>query len=110
MMQAANFVPARSQAFAAMLCVGTGWLIDREPEAARVMYRRYVAQGALVPFGARFGHDCPTPEFESARTRLAFERVRAAKNATRRYGPYAVVALVLLGGIGVWRRRRRTTG
>lgn len=110
MMQAANFVPARSQAFAAMLCVGTGWLIDREPEAARVLYRRYVAQGALVPFGAHFGHDCPTPEFESARTRLAFERVRTAKNAMRRYGPYAVVALVLLGGIGVWRRRRRTTG
>ena len=104
-MQAANFVPARSQAFAAMLCIGTGWLIDREPKAARVLYRRYVADGALVPFGARFGRDCPAPEFERARERLTFERVRDAKIAVRHYGPWIAGVFALLIGGWFWRRR-----
>ncbi len=104
-MQAANFVPARSQAFAAMLCVGTGWLIDREPEAAQVLYRRYVADGALVPFGAHFGRDCPAPDFERARERLKFERVRAAKIAVRHYGPWIAGVFALLIGGWFWRRR-----
>ncbi len=104
-MQAANFVPARSQAFAAMLCTGTGWLLDREPEAARVLYRRYVAEGALVPFGAQFGRDCPAPEFERARERLTFERGRAARRAVRDYAPWIAGVLALIVGGWFWRRR-----
>ena len=104
-MQAANFVPARSQAFAAMLCTGTGWLLDREPEAARVLYRRYVAEGALVPFGAHFGRDCPAPDFERARERLKFERVRDAKIAVRDYAPWIAGVLALIVGGWFWRRR-----
>lgn len=104
-MQAANFVPARSQAFAAMLCTGTGWLLDREPEAARVLYRRYVAEGALVPFGAHFGRDCPAPEFERARERLTFERGRAARRAVRDYAPWIAGVLALIVGGWFWRRR-----
>lgn len=104
-MQAANFVPARSQAFAAMLCAGTGWLLDREPEAARVLYRRYVAEGALVPFGAHFGRDCPAPEFERARERLTFERGRAARRAVRDYAPWIAGVLALVVGGWFWRRR-----
>lgn len=104
-MQAANFVPARSQAFAAMLCTGTGWLLDREPEAARVLYRRYVAEGALVPFGAHFGRDCPAPEFERARERLTFERGRAARRAVRDYAPWIAGVLALVVGGWFWRRR-----
>ncbi|MBL0029883.1 MAG: hypothetical protein IPO95_12745 [Rhodanobacteraceae bacterium] len=106
-MQAASFVPTRSQAFAAMLCTGTGWLIDREPEAAHVLYRRYVADGALVPFGAHFGRDCPAPEFERARERLKFERVQAAKQAVRDYAPWIAGVVALLIGGWFWRRRRR---
>jgi hypothetical protein len=105
-MQAANFVPARSQAFAAMLCEGTGWLLDREPDAAQPLYRRYVAEGALVPFGANFGRACPAPEFDRARERLSFERVRAAKIAVRRYGPYAAAIGVIVVGAWFWRRLR----
>jgi hypothetical protein len=104
-MQAANFVPARSQAFAAMLCTGTGWLLDREPEAARVLYRRYVAEGALVPFGAHFGRDCPAPEFERARERLTFDRGRAARRAVRDYAPWIAGVLALIVGGWFWRRR-----
>jgi len=104
-MQAANFVPARSQAFAAMLCEGTGWLLDSEPEAARVLYRRYVREGALVPFGATFGRVCPAPAFDRARERLKFERLRSAKIALHRYGPYAAATLMLLVGAWFWRRR-----
>lgn len=104
-LQAANFVPARSQAFAAMLCTGTGWLLDREPEAARVLYRRYLAEGALVPFGAHFGRDCPAPAFDRARERLTFERVRDAKQAARDYAPWIAGVLALLIGGWFWRRR-----
>lgn len=105
-MQAANFVPARSQAFAAMLCEGTGWLLDREPEAAQLLYRRYVDEGALVPFGADFGRDCPAPEFDRARERLTFERVRAAKIAVRSHALWIAGLLALLVGGWFWRRRR----
>lgn len=106
--QAANFVPARSQAFAAMLCEGTGWLIDREPDAARVLYRRYVAEGPLVPFGAHFGHDCPAPQFDRARDRLHLERWRALKAEIRRKGPYVAALAVILFGAWFWRRRQAT--
>ena len=106
-MQAANFVPARSQAFAAMLCTGTRWLINREPEAAQVLYRRYVAEGALVPFGATFGAVCPAPEFDRARDRAGFERWRGIKTALRAYGGHAAAGFVLLLGALWWRRSKR---
>lgn len=106
-MQAANFVPARSQAFAAMLCSGTRWLINREPEAAQVLYRRYVAEGALVPFGATFGSVCAAPEFDRARDRAGFERWRSVKSSLRAYGGYGATGIALLIGGLWWRRSKR---
>src|SRR5215470_11230808 len=38
--RAADLLPPRSQAFAAVLCQGTSWLLNRDPEAARRLYRR----------------------------------------------------------------------
>lgn len=74
--QAADLVPARSQAFAAMLCSATGWLINRDPAQARSYYRRYIDQGPYVAWAANFGNHCPAPDFAGAAKRLQFERVR----------------------------------
>ncbi len=107
--QAAGLVPARSQAFAAMLCSATGWLVHRDVPAARRYYGRYVAEGPYVPWAGNFGHDCPAPDFAGAARRLQFERIRWAKQTVRRAAPYVAAAglAVLVAGI-VFRRRRRT--
>lgn len=105
--QAADLVPARSQAFAAMLCSATGWLINRDPAKARSYYRRYIDEGPYVAWAANFGNQCPAPDFAGAAKRLQFERVRWAKQIARRYAPFvAGGALVLVAGFVSWRRRR----
>lgn len=105
--QAADLVPARSQAFAAMLCSATGWLINRDPAQARNYYRRYIDQGPYVAWAANFGNHCPAPDFAGAAKRLQFERVRWARQIVRRYAPFAAGgALVLVVGFVLWRRRR----
>jgi hypothetical protein len=105
--QAADLVPARSQAFAAMLCSATGWLINRDYAQARSYYRRYVDQGPYVAWAANFGNQCPAPDFDGAAKRLQFERVRWVKQIARRYAPFvAGGALVLVVGFVFWRRRR----
>lgn len=105
--QAADLVPARSQAFAAMLCSATGWLVGRDVPAARRYYGRYVAEGPFVPWAGNFGHDCPAPDFSGAAKRLQFERIRWAKQTLRRAAPFAAAGLVaLVAGIVIWRRRR----
>jgi hypothetical protein len=70
---AADLLPHRSQAFAAVLCAADGWMKQTPGEDARVraIWRRYVAQGPRVPFARRFGHNCPAPDFTRA---IALER------------------------------------
>jgi hypothetical protein len=105
--QAADLVPARSQAFAALLCSATGWLVNRDVPAARRYYGRYVAEGPYVAWAGNFGHDCPAPDFSGAAKRLQFERIRWAKQTLRRAAPFAAAGLaVLIAGIVIWRRRR----
>ena len=41
-------MPPRSQAFAAVLCKGSGWINYRDLEGARRYYQRYVKQGPYV--------------------------------------------------------------
>ena len=64
--RAADLLPPRSQAFAAVLCSATHWLIDRQPDPASALYQRYLRDGALVQWGARFGRECPQPNFDKA--------------------------------------------
>ncbi|HSX59097.1 MAG TPA: hypothetical protein VLF18_02750 [Tahibacter sp.] len=105
--QAAGLVPARSQAFAAMLCSATGWLVNRDVTAARRYYDRYVAEGPYVAWAGNFGHDCPAPDFSGAARRLQFERIRWAKQTLRRAAPFVAAGLVVLvAGVVIWRRRR----
>lgn len=106
--QAADLVPARSQAFAAMLCSATGWLIHRDYASGRRYYERYVADGAYLPWAAHFGNACPAPDFAAAAQRAQLERQRYVKRLLRQSAPYAAVVMLALGtGLLFWRHRRR---
>lgn len=65
-LQSAGQLPNRSQAFAAVLCQGTRYIIDDAPARASAMYLRYVEQGAQVPFSGTFGRECAEPDFRAA--------------------------------------------
>lgn len=69
-LRAAELLPPRSQAFAAVLCRATGWMLSTDTQHARYLYRRYVQAGAYVPWAAHFGRNCPEPDFKAA-TRMA---------------------------------------
>jgi hypothetical protein len=106
--RAADLVPQRSQAYAAMLCKATGWLLWRNPSAASVYYDRYVENGPYVPWAANFGMQCEEPDFAGAARRLHAERVAAAKRFLRKAFPYALGAVLGIVLAGVWWRRRDT--
>ncbi|MDQ6214253.1 hypothetical protein, partial [Achromobacter insolitus] len=65
-LRAADELPRRSQAFAAVLCQGARYIIDDSPERATAIYRRYIEQGAQVPFSETFGRECAAPDFTAA--------------------------------------------
>jgi len=126
---AADLLPARSQAFAAVLCNATGWMMDGPPDyddpaftwddsAAKqpteserhvqALYRRYVQQGPYVPWAADFGHDCPAPDFDRARSQLRQQRIAHVRHVIGRYRWLLLGAgvLVLVGLVALFRRRR----
>lgn len=63
---AADDLPPRSQAFAAVLCHATRWLLAKEPENADFYYRRYIRQGGAMTWAGQFGQVCPEPDFVAA--------------------------------------------
>ncbi|MGL1779434.1 hypothetical protein ACSTG7_23725, partial [Vibrio parahaemolyticus] len=64
-MKSADALPARSQAFAAVLCQGVNFVYYDQPRAEQ-LYLRYVKEGAAVPFSADFGQNCVEPDFAAA--------------------------------------------
>lgn len=127
--QAADLLPPRSQAFAAVLCKASGWMQQGPPDyndnfqgysepkpagvperlrRADALYRRYVAKGAHVTWARDFGQQCQEPDFARARALLQHQRVMQARHLIRRYLPYeaAALALLVLLGAGAWYRRR----
>jgi hypothetical protein len=78
--QAADLLPPRSQAYAAVLCAGTGWMLNTADAQAdaRALYQRYLKNGAHVGFAKHFGHHCPSPDFNGA---IYFERVQPLRDA-----------------------------
>ena len=131
--RAADLLPPRSQAFAAVLCQATGWMMEGPPDyedhyqgygepapsepserlrRVRAHYQRYVKQGAYVEWAGGFGTGCEVPDFDRARALKRSEQVAAIKHAVRHGWPLELGAvLVLMGGLVAWiaRRRRRKT-
>jgi len=68
LMQAADRLPPKSPAFAALLCQGASWLFRSNQDSNRDLidkvYLRYVREGRAEPWAADFGRDCPEPQFE----------------------------------------------
>ena len=104
---AADLLPPRSQAFAAVLCHATGWMINRtscpvsasdlraspvkygskpldadydfEREALTCgMYQRYLKEGTVLPWATHFGRHCPEPDFVSV---VNFAQTQASRDA-----------------------------
>lgn len=63
--QAADHLPAESEAFAAVLCHASKWLLTRYPEAGREYYYRYRREGRAVDWHEDFGQRCPAADFDS---------------------------------------------
>jgi hypothetical protein len=102
--QSADVWPQNSQAYAASLCAATTWLINRDPELAQQYYRRYLQQGAYVPWGADFGIRCPQPDTASAASRLQ-ANFKASLPRLRDLALSGTVVLLLVAGLWAWRRR-----
>lgn len=80
--RAAELLPPRSQAFAAVLCKAADWMIQtQEQDKAWAYYARYVKDGAAVSWAVRFGRACPEPEFSRARWVTWHLRWKAARHA-----------------------------
>jgi tetratricopeptide (TPR) repeat protein len=111
-MAAADLLPHSSEAFAAVLCSSSTWVIDREPKRARQIYSRYLQEGAYVPWGQGFGHTCPSADFRSA-SNWGFRHGWATiKKHVRAHPiiaatPVACVALIAMAWLA-WRRAPRT--
>lgn len=119
-LQSAALLPNRSQAFAAVLCQGTRYIIDDSPERAQTVYQRYVEQGAQVPFSTTFGRECPAPDFQAAAWFHYTQAWKAWERLRRDHGGLLLAAglLMIVAGaacIFAWRhcaapRRRKADG
>jgi hypothetical protein len=105
--QAASLVPSRSQAYAALMCKATAWVIDIDPKRAAASYGRYLRMGAHVAWGRAFGRACPQPDFHGARWLPWKQRYRAVRHWGKRAWPLGLVALCVLLALQVLRKRRR---
>ena len=81
--QAANLVPARSQAFAATLCHASRWLRNDDVPTSQAYYQRYLRQGPYVPWATGFGMECPEPDFTAARVLARRQHWQQARSTLR---------------------------
>ncbi|MEE1980319.1 tetratricopeptide repeat protein [Shewanella xiamenensis] len=108
--KAADLVPHNSQAYAALLCQATGWVLYRDDELAQRYYKKYVANGPFVPWAENFGTQCETPDFDRAVEREKANQI-AEWNAIyhKLKKPVAVSFAIIAALLGAyaWRRRKR---
>ena len=108
---AADLLPPRSQAFAAVLCHATVWLQSvGAVEQSDALYRRYLREGAYVPWGRQFGMNCPAPDFAGAHKRQWSDYALAAKRWLKANLVIVIATLVLAAATGAVTIRRRRAG
>ncbi|OMQ20620.1 hypothetical protein [Serratia oryzae] len=61
--KAADLLPPKSHAYAAVLCNAASWVIARDAKTGRALYQRYVKTGTPYGWSSHFGYNCPAPEF-----------------------------------------------
>jgi hypothetical protein len=108
----AERVPHRSQAYAALLCTATGFVLNDDLDLAHGYWRRYVKNGPHVEWAENFGTQCQAPDFPAAARRLHAERVATIKHYLRKSLPYAAgfAVLAMIASFLLWRRRRPKAG
>lgn len=118
---AADLLPPRSQAFAAVLCQATAWMMSTtgkldieqgqpNPAEQRIhaLYQRYVRQGPYVPWAAHFGQSCPEPDFNAAEHAARWQIVHDIRATIRPHNVpilLAGVGLTLIAALWLWRSR-----
>jgi cellulose synthase operon protein C len=111
--RAADDLPPRSQAFAAVLCRGTEWMWVYDPDRASAFYRRYVKEGAYVKLGDPFGSVCSEPDFRAARMFVYKQSWHQVKRAVRQHRKWGVlIGLIVAAGVAGfagWRYRKTKT-
>jgi tetratricopeptide (TPR) repeat protein len=104
----AGALPPRSQAFAAILCRATSWIIDREPKRAAEVYARYLKEGPYVSWAADFGRKCPEPDFAGAERRRWHERLATVTWIYTRHPIRTIGGVALLAVAGIaWLASRK---
>ncbi|MBJ2067791.1 hypothetical protein JFR26_21125 [Serratia odorifera] len=61
--KAADLLPPKSQAYAAVLCNAASWVIKRDAKTGHALYQRYLKNGTPYAWASKFGYDCPAPDF-----------------------------------------------
>jgi tetratricopeptide (TPR) repeat protein len=120
-LKAAQLVPARSQAYAAILCHAGHWMnqapsgIDGNDPAAglRQAWQLYVKHGAYVRWAGSFGHQCPDPDFDAAARPAWWRRVKKWIVKFHVHpltvAAIAVSSLLLALGVVAWLIRKKLT-
>jgi hypothetical protein len=106
---AGDLLPPRSQAFAAVLCKATGWMLSSHDDAAaHRLYHRYVKEGPYVRWAVHFGHSCPEPDFDEAARLPRILLVRHTRHFIGRYrwGFGLALTLAILAGAAMFIRLR----
>lgn len=98
---AADLLPPRSEAFAAVLCKATGWMLSTPGTSSHVaqLYSRYVKQGPLVPWATHFGWSCPEPDFDGAARLVWLQPLCDIRHFASRHRWLIGVGVVVIGGL-----------
>jgi cellulose synthase operon protein C len=105
--RAAALVPERSQAYAAMMCHATGWMLDTDSASADRIYHRYLHHGAHVKWAGNFGRSCPEPDFKSAKWLPLRQDWWQTRHWAKHRWPWVLVVLgVVVVLFALFRRRR----
>ncbi|WP_375765175.1 hypothetical protein NR798_26015 [Archangium gephyra] len=105
--KAAQLVPPRSQAYAALLCHAARFVSRTEPERTHRLWSTYVKNGALISDEMMFGQSCPEPDFERLRNQKLAMPWRTWRLRTVATVGLGFLLLPMVGAVVLVRRKRR---